>query len=96
MHAVDLEELAGTVEALSRCGGRLDMLLDDVSHAVRALHLSWSGLAADAQAEAQAEWEAGFRSMRAALDAMREAADAAHDRYAAAAATNLRMWEQVR
>ena len=96
MFAVDLDELLGTVDEMTRTGVALDALLDEVAAQVAALHSSWAGLASDAQAAAQAEWEAGFREMRAALAAMRGAADVAHGNYGDAVATNLRMWEQVR
>ena len=96
MYTVDLEELLDTVGDLARCGEALDALLDQVAARVAALHDTWSGLSAVAQSAAQAEWEAGFRSMRAALGEMRAAAEIAHQNYADAAATNLRMWGQIR
>jgi len=95
MYAVDLDELLATTDALGRCGADLDALLAEVAARVAALHDTWSGRAAVAQAAAQAEWEAGFREMSSGLGAMRAAGDAAHRRYDAAATTNLRMWEQV-
>jgi WXG100 family type VII secretion target len=96
MFGVDLDELLGSIDEMARCADVLDALLDDVSSRIAGLHVTWTGRAAAAQAGAQAEWEAGFRSMRDALVAMRVAADTAHANYADAAATNLRMWEQVR
>jgi WXG100 family type VII secretion target len=96
MFAVDLDELLRSIDEMARCGAALDVLLDDVASRVPALHLTWAGEAAGAQAAAQAEWEAGFREMRSALTAMRAAADVAHGNYGDAVATNLRMWEQVR
>jgi WXG100 family type VII secretion target len=95
MYAVDLDELLATTDALARCGAELDALLADVAARVAALHGTWAGRAAVAQAAAQDEWEAGFREMRAGLAAMRGAGEAAHRRYDEAASTNLRMWEQV-
>ncbi|HEU5038932.1 MAG TPA: WXG100 family type VII secretion target [Nocardioides sp.] len=95
LYAVDLDELLATVDALGRCGEALDARLDEIAARVAALHGTWAGLAADAQGAAQAEWEAGFREMRAGLAAMRAAADTAHGHYSAAADTNVRMWEQV-
>lgn len=94
--AVDLDELLDVVDELARCGARLDGLLDQVEARVAALQQTWSGLAADAQAAAQAEWERGFRDMRAALAVMRGAADTAHGNYERAATANVWMWEQVR
>ena len=96
MFAVDLDELLSSIDSMARAGAALDVLLDDVASRVAALHDSWSGAAAGAQAAAQAEWEAGFREMREALAAMRGAADVAHGNYGGAVATNLRMWEQIR
>jgi ESAT-6 family protein len=92
---VDLDLLDETVAELTRCGAGLDDLLDEVSRRVVSLHLTWAGAAAGAQEGAQAEWEAGFRQMREALGDMRSAARVAHGNYRTAAATNLRMWEQV-
>jgi WXG100 family type VII secretion target len=93
---VDLDELLRSIDEMARCGAALDTLLDDVASRVAALHGTWSGEAAGAQAVAQAEWEAGFCEMREALAAMRSAADVAHANYGDAVATNLRMWEQLR
>jgi WXG100 family type VII secretion target len=95
MYAVDLAELQATVDELARTGAALDELLDEITARVAALHRTWSGLAAGAQAAAQTEWEAGFREMRAGLATMRAAGATAHDNYSAAADTNLRMWQQV-
>ncbi|MEP9362023.1 WXG100 family type VII secretion target [Nocardioides sp. CN2-186] len=96
MFAVDLDDLARSIDEMARCGGDLDALLAEITARVAVLHDTWSGAASSAQAAAQAEWETGFREMRAALAAMRAAADTAHGNYSAAAATNVRMWEQVR
>jgi ESAT-6 family protein len=93
---VDLDLLEETVAEMARCGEALDVLLDDVARRVSALQVTWAGRAAVAQEEAQAEWEAGFRQMSAALASMRTAGRVAHGSYGDAAATNLRMWEQVR
>ncbi len=95
MFSVDLDLLDETVAELARSGEALDALLDEVSRRVAALHVTWAGSAAIAQAGGQAEWEAGYREMREALAAMRAAGRLAHRDYGEAAATNLRMWEQV-
>jgi WXG100 family type VII secretion target len=92
---VDLDLLDATVTELARCETSWDELLDEVARRVSALHLTWAGAAAVAQEGAQAEWEGGFREMRDALAAMRVAGRTAHDSYRHAAATNLRMWEQI-
>lgn len=96
MFGVDTDDLLATVDDLAACGADLDDLLDEVAARVGGLHVTWSGRAALAQATAQADWEAGFRAMREGLATMRAAASTAHDNYAGAATTNLRMWEQLR
>lgn len=93
--AVDLDDLLRSIDEMARSGAALDLLLDEVAVRVSALHDTWSGEAATAQAAAQSEWEAGFRRMRAALASMRAAADVAHVSYTDAAGTNLQMWEQL-
>lgn len=95
MYAVDLAELQATVDELARTGVALDGLLEEVAARVAALHGTWTGRAAGAQAVAQAEWEAGFRGMREGLAAMRAAGATAHGHYSAAADTNVRMWRQL-
>jgi WXG100 family type VII secretion target len=95
MYAVDLDELLATLDTLGACESALDSLLSDVAARVAVLQDHWGGLAADAQLEAQAAWEAGFREMCHGLAAMRAAGAVAHDHYRSAAETNVRMWEQV-
>lgn len=95
MFEVDVDLLDETVADMARCEHALDALLEEVSRRVTALHGTWSGAAALAQEGAQAEWEAGFREMRVALGTMRTAGRVAHGSYLDAAATNVRMWEQV-
>ncbi|GAA5145882.1 hypothetical protein GCM10023340_15940 [Nocardioides marinquilinus] len=89
---VDLDLLLETVEALEHCERDVDEGLDDVVRRVRRLHESWSGRAAEAQAGAQARWEAGFAQMREGLATMRTAASTARANYGAAVEANLRMW----
>ena len=96
VYGVDLDDLLATVDDLADCGAELADLLAEVARRVEALHLTWSGRAALAQADAQADWEAGFRAMHDGLVAMRAAATTAHGNYSDAAGANLRMWEQVR
>ncbi|GAA4698393.1 WXG100 family type VII secretion target [Nocardioides conyzicola] len=92
---VDLDLLDETVAEMARCRASLDDLLDEVARRVSALQVTWGGLAAVAQQGSQAEWEAGCRQMGEALASMRTAGRVAHGSYGDAAATNLRMWEQV-
>lgn len=89
---VDLDLMRDAIDSLTRCQTACDQALDDVSRRVRALHDTWSGVTAAAQAEAQAQWEDGFAQMRAGLADMRGAAGTAHHNYCDAVETNLRMW----
>ena len=91
-YSVDLDLLRDTVAALGRCEDACDDGLDRVGSRVRALHTTWSGLAADAQAGAQAEWETGFALMREGLADMRRAAATARSNYSSAVDANVRMW----
>ncbi|MFB9313351.1 WXG100 family type VII secretion target [Nocardioides plantarum] len=91
-YAVDLDRLLDTIDRLERCEAACDEGLDRVSARVRALQTTWSGLTADAQATAQAEWEAGFALMREGLADMRRVASTARANYLQAADTNVRMW----
>lgn len=94
-HTVDLDLLVATIEALSACEQACDETLDDVRRDVARLHLTWSGGAADAQAEAQRSWEEGFAQMRDGLAAMRSAAATSHDNYRSAVEANLSMWQSL-
>ncbi len=91
-YAVDLDLLLGTIESLSRCERTCDDALETVSRRVRALHETWSGETALAQAATQERWEEGFGRMQAGLADMRRAADTAHGNYRGAAETNVRLW----
>ena len=91
-YAVDLDLLLDTIDALARCEDACDAGLDRVRARVRALQSTWSGLTAEAQAEAQGEWEAGFALMREGLADMRSAASTARANYARAVEANVRMW----
>lgn len=91
-YAVDLDLLLDTIGELARCEAACDDGLDRVSRRVRALQATWSGETADAQALAQAEWEAGFAAMREGLADMRRVAATARRNYLEACETNVRMW----
>ena len=93
--AVDLDLLDETTRSLEACIRSHDELLDDVRRRVGALHLTWTGAAAQAHVDAQTDWEAGFARMREALGVMRQAAAAAHHHYAGAIAANLSTWHSV-
>jgi WXG100 family type VII secretion target len=91
-YAVDLEELEGVIADLEKCEHALEVLTNDIGHHMKALQSTWEGLSAQAQAEAQEEWEQGLADMRAALADMRAAARVASDNYHLMISTNTGMW----
>jgi uncharacterized protein YukE len=59
---------------------------------LQALHGTWSGTAAAAQADAHAHWRAGADEVHEALVALRTIASGAHANYTAAVQANRAMW----
>jgi len=93
--SVDPDELDRMIDEMSRCDHAIRLLTGDLTQQIGVLHSQWTGLAADAQLLAQAEWEKGLREMTAALADLRDAARVAHANYGQAADTNHRMWQQL-
>lgn len=93
---IDADDLDDVISDVERTEGKLSRLTDDIEATVRKLHSVWEGLAADAQKEAQEEWDQGLLDMRDALADLRSAARTAHTNYTGSARTNLTMWEQLR
>jgi WXG100 family type VII secretion target len=93
--SIDPTELDLIVDEMARCDHAIRLLTGDLSRQIGVLHSQWTGLAADAQRLAQAEWEKGLREMTASLAALRDAARVAHTNYTGAADTNHRMWQQL-
>lgn len=94
-YAIDLEELEGVIADLEKCERALEALTNDIEHQMKALHSTWEGLSAQAQAEAQAEWEEGLAEMRASLADMRQAARVASDNYHLMITTNTGLWRRL-
>lgn len=92
---VDLDELRRVVARVDACESAFEEIAAGLTARVAALHGTWEGAASDAHLTAQARWEHGFASMRAALRALHGVAAGADAHYTAAATTNERMWEQV-
>ena len=91
--AIDPDELDAVVADIARTEAALEALTNDIERQVTKLHESWEGLAAQAQREAQSEWEQGLLTMREALAELRAAAAQASVNYSQAADTNRSMWE---
>lgn len=94
--AIDGDDLDAVIGEVERTEGKLSRLTDDIEATMRRLQSVWEGLAAEAQQEAQEEWDRGLLSMREALADLRQAARAAHTNYTGSARTNVAMWEQLR
>lgn len=94
-YAADLDLMAETVSTLQRCQRACDEALDAVTRHVGHLHRTWRGDAAEEQARAHEQWEAGFATMREGLVTMHSAADTAGGNYRAAVEANLTMWEAL-
>ena len=91
--AIDPDELDAVVADIARTESALEALTHDIERQVAKLHESWDGLAAQAQREAQREWEQGLLTMRQALAELRSAAAQASVNYNQAADANRSMWE---
>ena len=93
--AVDLDQLDAVIGRLRLHHDHLESLDARLVVVVRRLHDDWSGVAADAHADAQAQWDAGFAGMRSALAHMLAAAEIARDNYHAAAEANVALWREL-
>jgi WXG100 family type VII secretion target len=91
-YAVDLEELKAVIADLEKCERALEGLTSDIERQMKVLQSTWEGLSAQAQAEAQEEWNQGLLEMRAALADMRQAARVASNNYDLAIKTNTSIW----
>ena len=89
---VDLAQLDELVVHMRRVQDELARLRADLDAQVGALHTTWTGGAADAQALAHRRWSKGAAEVQEALAALHAIAATAHENYASAAAANRRMW----
>lgn len=93
--SIDVDELDAVIADIQSTESALQSLTDDLEAQMKALQSVWTGLAADAQAAAQAEWDSGMAQMRQAMAELRAAARTAHGNYQGAAETNATMWEAL-
>lgn len=89
---VDLAALERFVARLERFAGHLERVRADVDAQVVRLHVTWTGAAAGAQADAQRRWASGAEEVHAALAELRAIASTAHANYLAAVHANRGMW----
>jgi WXG100 family type VII secretion target len=91
-YVIDLEELDSVIARLENCEQALETLSTDIEKQMSVLHETWEGLSAQAQREAQEEWDQGLTDMREALADMRQAARTAEHNYRLAIKTNQSLW----
>ena len=84
-YSVSLDELQDRVDEMATFEARIEQTLDHVGLVVAGLHVTWTGEAALAHAEAHQQWAAGLAQMREGLALVRAAAEA-----------NAAMWASVR
>lgn len=93
MLRVDRTQLQSVADHMSAFGRVVDECLEDVEHTMGVLRSSWHGDGSEAQAQAQQQWQDGAEQMRAAVSALQQILDAAHQNYSEAVEKNGRMWQ---
>lgn len=93
--AVDLDRLAEFVDRLELFAAHLSRARTEVDGRVQAVHASWTGDAAAAQAAAHGKWRTGAAEVHEALATLRSIASGAHANYAAAVHANRAMWNST-
>jgi WXG100 family type VII secretion target len=90
--SVNPEALAEAVAEMADFQRTAESLLAEIESTVSGLHLTWSGEAASAHAEAHRSWKHGAALMAEALNRLRAVGDSAHGNYTGVMATNQSMW----
>lgn len=93
-YQVDLEHLDAVTARIGGLHGFVQDSLEGLDARIAAAHQTWTGEAAARHAEAHREWMTAAAEVRAGIEAMRAAAQAAHGHYSDAIATNLRILGQ--
>jgi WXG100 family type VII secretion target len=89
---VDPEALADALQQMNEFVRHTENMVREINSLVSHLHVTWSGQAADAHAEAHRHWSRGDAMMREALGQLKTAGITAHRNYTGAMATNMTMW----
>lgn len=90
--SVDPESLADAVAEMADFQRTAESLLAEIESTVSNLHITWSGEAAAAHAEAHRSWKNGAALMQEALNRLHTAGDTAHGNYTGVMTTNQNMW----
>lgn len=91
----DLDALGSVVGRLEAAHAELDVLSDLLHSRMAELHEAWDGASASEHMSAQADWDAGFATMRTGLADLRSAVGTALTNYSGAAEANRTMWHQL-
>jgi WXG100 family type VII secretion target len=90
--SVDPEALADATELMGEFVQHTENMVSEIESLVSNLHVTWTGQAATAHAEAHKHWSRGEAMMREALAQLKTAGTTAHHNYTGAMATNVTMW----
>ncbi|WP_179467526.1 WXG100 family type VII secretion target [Mycolicibacterium vinylchloridicum] len=90
--SVNLEGLAEAVAEIAEFQRTAESLLAEIESTVSNLHITWSGEAASAHAEAHRSWTHGAGLMQEALNKLHTVGDTAHGNYTGVMSTNQNMW----
>lgn len=88
-YRVDLAHLDAVTSKMEGLNEFVSESLREITERIATVQQGWAGEAADAQATAQAEWDAAAVKVYEGLDRMKRAAAAAHASYSDASAANL-------
>ncbi len=91
--AVDLDDLDQATIKITGYQRYLEDGLAELDRRVAAvLQSNWSGLVADAYADAHRDWKAGLTDVKEGLEALQATAKRAHRSYSAAMTANAKMF----
>ena len=89
---VDFQQMQDAIAHMASFGREVTSALEHIDRTMASLQQSWHGDAADAQAQAQAQWREGTEQMREALSQLQKVAQTARSNYTDAVAKNAEMW----
>ncbi|MEV6432484.1 WXG100 family type VII secretion target [Nocardia sp. NPDC051463] len=91
-YKADTDQILALVAKAKTIGQQIEQRIADIEREVAALHIEWSGSAADAHKSKHDIWQSEIQDMRTALAELEAAAQGAHDRYLANVEHNKGMW----
>lgn len=91
-YRTDLGEMQRLIDRATQIEAAIEQRLDDIERRVTALHVQWSGVAAEAHAAAHTRWMTAARDLHQALTDLRTGTDRARTIYSNVVSTNQKMW----